>query len=139
MEEIDFKSECPIHKSLFVIGDKWSLLILRDMLFFEYKYYGEFLSSKEKISTNILANRLLKLEELGLITKYPDPSNKTRFIYSLTEKSIDLIPLIVEALIWGIKYYPIDDQSCSELIKKIRINKEVFIEDLKDQCKTKIR
>lgn len=99
-------NKCPITFALDIFGDKWSLIILRDILFKEKKYYGELLSSSEKISTNILANRLLKLEAEGLISKTRDPDNLSKYIYRLTQKGKDLLPLMLDMIEWSVKYDP---------------------------------
>lgn len=98
------RSDCPLNFALEILGDKWSLLVIRDMVFFNKRYYNEFLASDECISTNILAARLDMLEDEGLITKKNDPNHKQKIIYSLTQKSIDLLPVIVEIAIWSDKY-----------------------------------
>ena len=99
-------SVCPITFALDIFGDKWSLIILRDMLFKEKKYYSEFLNSAEKISTNILASRLQKLESEGLISKSQDIQNLSKFVYQLTPKGKDLLPLILDMIEWSVKYNP---------------------------------
>lgn len=98
--------KCPITFALEMFGDKWSLIILRDILFKGKKYYGEFLDSPEKISTNILASRLLKLESEGFITKVQDSNNLSKFIYQLTDKGQDLLPLMLDMIEWSVKYNP---------------------------------
>jgi len=98
--------KCPVAFALDIFGDKWSLIILRDMLFKGKRHYGEFLNSSEKISTNILANRLDKLESEGLVVKTQDTENLSRFVYSLTDKGKDLLPLLLEMVEWGVKYDP---------------------------------
>jgi DNA-binding HxlR family transcriptional regulator len=104
----DHKSLCPINLSLEVFGDKWSLLIIRDMMFMGKRYFREFLQSEEKIATNILTTRLAMLEQEGIITKADDPDHKLKFIYSLTKKGIDLLPIMAEIGAWGMKYQPYD-------------------------------
>ncbi|MCF7982100.1 MAG: helix-turn-helix transcriptional regulator [Pseudomonadales bacterium] len=104
MSEKTTRSSCPVNFSLELFGDKWSLLIVRDMLFRQLQNYGDFLSSPERISTNILANRLKQLEGNGLIQKFPDPSDRKKYIYLLTEKGEDLLPVLLEMIRWGIKY-----------------------------------
>ncbi|MEO8860581.1 MAG: helix-turn-helix domain-containing protein, partial [Ginsengibacter sp.] len=89
-EEICRRSQCAINIALETVGDKWSLLILRDLMFTAKRSYGELQSSEEKIATNILASRLLSLEVKGLIRKAADPENGRRSLYYLTEKGIDL-------------------------------------------------
>lgn len=92
---------CPITFALDIFGDRWSLLIIRDLLFKKKKYYSDFLSSAEKISTNILADRLVKLESEGIISKISDPKNSSKHTYRLSPKGMDLIPLIIEIVIWS--------------------------------------
>ena len=98
--------KCPVTFALDIFGDKWSLIILRDILFKGKRHYGEFLTSPEKISTNILASRLAKLEAEGMIVKTRDTQNLSRFVYSLTDKGKDLLPLLLEMIEWSVKYDP---------------------------------
>ena len=97
-------NKCPITFALDIFGDKWSLIILRDIIFKEKRYYGEFLNSPEKISTNILASRLSKLESEGIISKIQDPNNLSKYIYQLTDKGKDLLPLMLDMVEWSVKY-----------------------------------
>lgn len=99
-------SKCPITFALDIFGDKWSLIIIRDMFFKGKRHYGEFLVSAEKISTNILANRLSKLEAEGLITKTRDPDHAAKNIYLLTDKGKALLPLMLEMVVWSSQYDP---------------------------------
>ena len=99
-----FRSLCPIASTLDLLGDKWSLVIVRDMLIREKKTFKDFSSSDEKIATGILASRLKLLESFGLITKRKLPANKKENIYLLTEKGIDLAPIIMEITLWGDKH-----------------------------------
>jgi DNA-binding HxlR family transcriptional regulator len=101
------RSDCPISCSLDVWGDKWSLLIIRDLVFAKECTYGDFLKSPEGIATNILAARLYSLEENGLIEKLEHPDSKAKVLYRLTRKGIDLLPVIIEISLWAEKYYPI--------------------------------
>ena len=100
----EFRSLCPIASTLDILGDKWSLVLIRDMLVKEKKTFKEFSSSEEGIATGILASRLKLLESFGLITKRKLPDNKKENIYLLTEKGIDLAPIIIEVTLWGDKY-----------------------------------
>ena len=99
-----FRSSCLIASGLDLIGDKWSLLIIRDMLMFQKKTFKELVASKEGIATNLLSARLKLLESLEVITKRKLPENKKENIYLLTEKGLDLAPLISELVIWSDKY-----------------------------------
>lgn len=98
------RSDCPVSCTLDVIGDKWSLVIIRDALFRGSTTYGEFQASPEKIATNILASRLSKMVEHGIMEKHKDPDNKLRIHYRLTEKGKDLKDVIVAVGLWGNKY-----------------------------------
>ena len=107
--ETSFRSKCAISLTLELLGDRWTLLVIRDMLIFQKKRYQDFLESPEKISTNILADRLFRLQQLGIITKSGDPDNKKQFIYAPTAKGIDLLPILFDLARWGIKHDPRTD------------------------------
>ena len=100
------RSYCPINLSLEVFGDSWTLLVLRDLMFGGKRHFRELLQSDEKISTNILADRLARLVEQGMLTKTDDPTHKQKAIYSLTEKAISLLPVIVQIGAWGSRWIP---------------------------------
>jgi len=106
MKELKQRSTCPVSTSLDLLGDKWTLLILRDMVFTDKSTYGQFLQSAEKIATNVLADRLAVMESQGILTKAVDTGKKSKFTYRLTQKGIDTIPIIVELLLWGTKHCP---------------------------------
>ncbi|TVX98636.1 winged helix-turn-helix transcriptional regulator [Cohnella terricola] len=109
MKRSDNKSHCPINFSLETFGDTWSLLIIRDIVYFGKKTYGEFLESEEGISSNILASRLVHLERKGILVKEPHESDKRKEIYLLSEKGLDVIPILLEMAGWGAKYDPETD------------------------------
>jgi DNA-binding HxlR family transcriptional regulator len=98
------RSDCPLNFGLEVFGDKWSLLIIRDLLLFGKRNYGEFLASKEGISTNILADRLTHLEREGLITREKDAEHRRKKIYKPTQKGMDLMPILLEIGLWSKRY-----------------------------------
>lgn len=104
VKQIVRKSDCPINFALEIFGDRWTFLIVRDLMFKGKHYYGEFLTSEEKIATNILADRLALLEMNGIISKSSDPSHKQKINYRLTLKGIDLIPILIEVIMWSAKY-----------------------------------
>jgi DNA-binding HxlR family transcriptional regulator len=107
----DQRSGCPINLTLEVIGDKWSLLIIRDMIFGNRRHFRELLTqSEEGIASNILADRLKTLMERGIITKADDPSHKQKAIYSLTEQGIELVPILAQMSSWGLKYLPVTEE-----------------------------
>jgi DNA-binding HxlR family transcriptional regulator len=87
-----------------MFGDRWSLLIIRDIVFAGKKTYGQFLKSEEGIATNILASRLAFLEEQGILSKAPNPDDKRKDFYTLTEKGLDLIPIVLDIVVWSAKY-----------------------------------
>ena len=95
------RSHCPINFTLEHFGDRWSLLILRDLMFKEKRHYNEFLDSNEKISTSVLRDRLRMLEEANIIRKGEDTVKKSRIRYSLTPRGLDLLPILVEMIVWG--------------------------------------
>lgn len=100
------RSYCPINLSLEIFGDTWTLLVLRDMMFAGKRHFRELLQSNERISSNILADRLARLVEHGLLTKADDPTHKQKAIYSLTEKAIALLPVVVQIGAWGSRFVP---------------------------------
>jgi DNA-binding HxlR family transcriptional regulator len=103
----DGRSGCPINLSIEVIGDRWSLLVIRDMMFGNRRYFGELLAnSEEGIASNILADRLRRLTEQGLVSRAPDPSHKQKVLYSLTEPAIQLVPVIAQLGAWGRRHLP---------------------------------
>ena len=128
------RSNCPVSSSLDVWGDKWSLLIVRDLLEKQQCTYGDFLKADEKIATNILATRLQMLEENGIIIKLNHPESKAKVLYELTIKGIDLLPIIVEIGFWADKYYEID-KGKKTILKEIKKDKETFIKTRIQQLK----
>jgi len=100
------RSRCPIAFCLDVVGDRWTLLILRDLAFFRRRSFGDFLASAEGISSNILAERLRRLERSGLVVRVPDPQDRRRARFFLTEDGLDLLPVLVEMTIWGGRRHP---------------------------------
>jgi DNA-binding HxlR family transcriptional regulator len=126
MQKAKKRSECPISCSLDVWGDKWSLLIIRDLLLAKKCTYGDFLKSPEGIATNILASRLQVLEENKIIEKLDHPDSKAKVLYRLTKKGIDLLPLLIEIHLWAEKYSSIPDDIKAMLVK-VKKNKAAFI------------
>lgn len=125
----DPRSCCPINLALELFGDKWTLLLIRDMMFRQLTGYGDFLNSPEGISTNILANRLKQMECTGLIEKLSDPQDGKKYIYLLTERGVDLLPVMVEVVRWGMKY---GEQAAMppEVKEQIESDPEGFIRDI---------
>jgi DNA-binding HxlR family transcriptional regulator len=106
----EHRSQCPINLSLEVLGDTWSLLIVRDLTFGGATHYRELLRSQEGIAPNILADRLRKLVALGILSTTDDPAHKQRTRYQLTEMGIDLLPVLVQLGTWGRRYLPASDE-----------------------------
>jgi DNA-binding HxlR family transcriptional regulator len=99
-------SGCPIDYALDFFGDRWTLLVIRDLLFAGKRHFKEMMESPERIASNILTARLKKLEERGLIERSPDPDNRKQVIYTLTDKGRDLTPVLVEMVRWGGRHDP---------------------------------
>lgn len=105
------RSGCPINLTLEVVGDKWSLIVLRDIMFGNRRHFRELLAnSEEGIASNILADRLKRLVEEGILTKADDPTHKQKSVYSLTEKGIELLPVLAQMSAWGLKYLPVTEE-----------------------------
>ena len=105
------RSGCPINLTLEVVGDKWSLLIIRDMIFGNRRHFRELLTrSEEGIASNILADRLKRLVDQGIITKTDDPSHKQKSVYSLTEIGIELLPVLAQMAAWGRRHLPVTEE-----------------------------
>jgi DNA-binding HxlR family transcriptional regulator len=110
-ESHSLRSGCPINLTLEILGDRWSLLVLRDMMFGARRHFRELLGrSEEGIASNILADRLKKLMAQGLITRADDPSHKQKAIYSLTERSIQLVPIMAMVGGWGRRHLPVSEE-----------------------------
>ncbi len=105
--KIKQRSDCPISSALDVIGDKWSLLIVRDIMMNGKNTYNEFLKSNEKIATNVLADRLSMLEKSDIISKEEHPESKAKIYYKLTKKGIRLLPVLIELILWADEYLPV--------------------------------
>jgi DNA-binding HxlR family transcriptional regulator len=120
------RSDCPISCSLDIWGDKWSLLIVRDLMFAKECTYGDFLKSAEGIATNILASRLQTMEENKIIEKLDHPDSKAKVLYRLTRKGIDLLPIMLEINLWAEKYFTIPDDRKTKL-KEVKKDRAGFI------------
>jgi len=125
---------CPVRFGMSQFGDKWSFLIIRDLMFKGRKYYNEFLEAGEGISTNILANRLHDLEINGMVSKHQDTIKRSKYIYRLTEKGMALMPMMLAMIDWSEKY---DNKTevPNEFIKKLRKSPEELQQDLLAQLK----
>ncbi len=128
------RSDCPLSCSLDMWGDKWSLLIIRDMMFARKETYGDFLKSPEGIATNILAARLLSLEEHKIIVKSDHPESQAKKLYKLTQKGIDLLPIVLEIYLWAEKHMLIPNE-IKAIIKEAKKDKEGFIKSMTKELK----
>ena len=126
------RSNCLVSCSLDIWGDKWSLLIIRDLLSSRECTYGDFLKSAEGIATNILAARLLVLEENKIIEKLPHPDSKAKVLYRLTRKGIDLLPIMIEINLWAERYFPIPEDR-KALLKEVKKDKAGFIKTMTEE------
>ena len=124
------RSGCPLNASVEILGDRWSLLIIRDMMLRNFRSYKEFLESHEGIATNILADRLKKLEAHGIIATEPDPSDGRKLIYTLTTKGIALAPVLAEMVLWAAGHEETGNQP---LVQQLQKNKEKFLAGLRKQ------
>ncbi|WP_216216650.1 winged helix-turn-helix transcriptional regulator [Amycolatopsis aidingensis] len=106
----DMRSGCPVNLSLEILGDRWTLLVLRDIIFTGARRFRELLDGPERISSNILADRLGTLVECGLLTRAGDPSHKQKITYSLTEQAIQLVPVFVQLSAWGVRHLPVAEE-----------------------------
>jgi DNA-binding HxlR family transcriptional regulator len=118
------RSGCPLNASVEMLGDRWSLLILRDMMLRGFRSYNQFLDSYEGIATNILANRLKRLIAHGIVTAQEDLSDGRRLIYVLTAKGLDLAPVLTEMVLWAAKHEKTENQA---LVRQMQKDKQGFI------------
>ena len=123
------RSGCPISIALELLGDAWSLLIVRDLMFKDRRTYNDFLTGGEGIASNILADRLRKLEDANIIEKRCDPEDARRFIYRLSPKGIDLAPVLVELVIWSARHEQTDAPPA--VVRSMRVDREAFIADVR--------
>ena len=107
-----------------MLGDRWSLLIIRDMMLRGFRSYKEFMECYEGIATNILADRLRKLVAYGIIAMEPDPADGRKVVYSLTPKGIDLAPVLTEMVLWAAAH---EDTGNQALVRQMRADKEKFL------------
>ena len=124
------RSGCPLNASVEVLGDRWSLLIVRDMMLRGFRSYKEFLESYEGIATNILADRLRKLEAHGIITTEKDPSDGRKLIYSPTARGIDLAPVLTEMVLWAAAHEETENPALVRLMQK---DKQQFLAEIRQR------
>ena len=124
------RSNCPIAYALDFVGDKWTLVVLRDLIMVRKRYFQELLKGNEGIASNILASRLKLLEAAGMITRRRDPTQAQRVIYEPTEKALDLLPVLIELMRWSMKY---DAKSTvpAHFLRRLAEDRGGFIADLR--------
>ena len=137
MKTINRRSGCPISYTLDIFGDKWTMLIIRDLLLFGKDSFSEFLCSDEKIATNILTDRLSVLVQEGFVTKHTAPTNKSKFLYRPTEKAIEMIPILCEITLWAEKYNP--DGAPLDITEPLRKNRTKALRDLKKKVEERFK
>ncbi|HEV2615500.1 MAG TPA: helix-turn-helix domain-containing protein [Candidatus Acidoferrales bacterium] len=123
------RSGCPVCVSLEVFGDRWSLLIIRDMMVRAFHTFKQFKESDEGIATNILADRLQKLAAAGIITSEPEPSDGRRVNYRLTQKGIDLAPVLLDLLVWGARHE--ETGAPNAVIEKMAANRDEVLAEVR--------
>ena len=124
------RSGCPLNASVEMLGDRWSLLIIRDMMLRGFHTFKEFMECYEGIATNILADRLRKLVADGILTAKADPSDRRKLIYSLTAKGIDLAPVLTEMVLWAAAH---EDTGNQALVRQMQADKEKFLAGVRER------
>lgn len=125
------QTPCPITNTLDILGDRWSLVVVRDLMFRGKRHFTELLASEEGISTNILAARLKRLEATGLIEKSADPRSKAKFVYRLTQKGKDLLPMLLEMITWADKHVP-EVVGASAFVRRIATDRQRLVREILD-------
>lgn len=131
---MDRRSGCPISIALELLGDAWSLLIVRDLMFKGRHSFNELLEGGEGIASNILADRLRRLSSAGIVSKHPDPGDARRSLYHLTAKGQDLVPVLVELVLWSAKYETTDAPPAT--LRAMRSQRQSFIDAVRGRLKT---
>lgn len=131
------RSGCPVSLSLERFGDRWSLLIIRDLMVYGRRTFREFRRAGEGIATNVLADRLRKLEAAGILEAEADPRDARRVIYRLTEKGMDLAPVLLEIFLWGARHEP--TRVPRALAEKMAANREQILAEVRRRWKERDR
>src|SRR5216684_1693963 len=126
------RSDCPLNATLEDLGDRWTLLIVRDHIFKEPNTYKDFLAGGEGIATNVLANRLRRLEAEGVIEKGRDAADARRLVYRLTAKGLALAPVLVEMIVWGARHY--QTVAPPATIREMTEHRERFLADIRSRA-----
>jgi DNA-binding HxlR family transcriptional regulator len=131
------RSDCAINFVLELFGDRWTLLIVRDLMFQGKQHYGEFLEAEENIATNILADRLAMLEREGIVTKSVDPAHGSKFIYKLSSSGIDLLPILLEYIVWSARHDPGSGVDM-KFVNRIRRDREGVLKEISSRLKKEL-
>jgi DNA-binding HxlR family transcriptional regulator len=123
------RSSCPLNLFLEMFGDRWSLLIVRDLMFGDKHEFGDFLSAREGIATNMLADRLRRLERHGVVTRRPHPTDARKVVYRLSMKGADLAPAVVEMALWAAKFEQIEIPE--PLLRRMTHERDEMIRELR--------
>lgn len=123
------RSACPIAVALDVIGDPWTLLVVRDLMFRGARTFNDFMAAGEGIASNVLSDRLARLEASGMLTKERDEHDRRRFIYRLTEKGIDLAPVLAEIVVWSARHHETD--AAVATVRRIRTDRARFLSEVR--------
>lgn len=137
MKTISRRSGCPISYTMDIFGDKWTMLIMRDLLLYGKDSFSEFLCSDEKIATNILTDRLNVLLQEGFVTKHTAPTNKSKFLYRPTEKAIELIPVLCEITLWAEKYNPAG--APADIVDPLKKNRAKALRDMNKKVEERFK
>jgi DNA-binding HxlR family transcriptional regulator len=128
------RSGCPLNASVEMLGDRWSLLIIRDMMLLGYRSFKQFLNSHERIASNVLTDRLRRLERYGILASVPDSADGRKLIYSLTPKGIDLAPVLTEMVLWAAAH---EDTGNPALVRLMKKDKAKFLAEIRNRWQGK--
>ena len=132
----DRRSGCPLNASVEILGDRWSLLVIRDMMLLGRRTFKELLNSYERPATNILTDRLRRLEGYGILTTRKDPSDGRKLFYILTPKGIDLAPVLTEMVLWAGAHEKAENEA---LVREMQKDKQAFIASIRERYAASIK
>ncbi|MBI2518670.1 MAG: helix-turn-helix transcriptional regulator [Opitutae bacterium] len=124
------RSGCPVANALDLLGDRWTLIVLRDLIFFGRREFGQFLGAGEGIATNILTDRLEKLCRSGLVARFDHPADGKKYVYRVTEMGLDLVPTMIELILWSASHLPAV-KAPAESLHPLKHDRENFIRTLR--------
>jgi DNA-binding HxlR family transcriptional regulator len=130
------RSGCPLNASVEMLGDRWSLLIIRDMMLLGSRTFKELLNSYERPATNILTERLRRLESFGILTTESDASDGRKVVYELTQKGVDLAPVLTEMVLWAAAHEETENEP---LVRQMKKDKEAFVAGIRQRFALKLK